>query len=157
MEGPPAPGLEFAFETRLEFTRRDWTGRYPSGERGFTVLAGGEIEGPRLRGRVLPGGADLPHRRADGLVQVEAAYALESWDGFQIYLVNRGYRHGTPEVLERLTGGERVDPSAYYFRTAALFEAPEDSPYAWMSRYLFIGVGDRLPDLRSVIRYFQVL
>lgn len=151
------PALEFAFETHLEFAGRRFTGRYPSGERGITVLSGGLIEGPKLRGRVVPGGADLPHLWEGDVLQVEASYALESWDGHTIYLTNRGFRHGPPEVIDRIKAGEAVDPASYYFRTAAMLEAPVGSPYEWMSRSLFIGVGDRRPDNRSLIRYFQVL
>jgi hypothetical protein len=49
-------------------------------------------------------------------------------DGVLIVITNRGLRRGPKEVSERLGRGEPVDPSQYYFRTSAEFEAPQGSP-----------------------------
>ncbi len=63
--------------------------------------------------------------------------------GGLIYVVNRGIRHGPPEVLQALREGVSVDKSHYYFRTAPVFETivPE---LAWMMRSVFIGDAERL-------------
>jgi hypothetical protein len=58
-------------------------------------------------------------------------------------------------VLSRLNRGEHVDPTSYYFRSAAVFEtsAPE---HAWLTRAVLVGVGERYPD-RVVIRFWELL
>ena len=37
-------------------------------------------------------------------------------------MVSQGFRHGPPEVMARLAGGEDVDPASYFFRTFMRFE-----------------------------------
>jgi hypothetical protein len=73
--------------------------------------ADGSFAGERLSGRVLPGGADWQVIRADGVADLDARYALETTDGALIYVRNRGYRHGPPEVLRALAEGREVDPT----------------------------------------------
>ena len=65
----------------------------------------------------FPGGADWQVVRPDGVLAIEAKYTLEASDGALIMVTNRGMRHGPPEVIEKLTRGEAVDPAHYYFRT----------------------------------------
>ena len=59
-----APGLRFAFRIVLHFDegpRLRFEPAHRSGRRGFVAVKGGEIEGPRLTGRVLPqSGGDWP-------------------------------------------------------------------------------------------------
>jgi hypothetical protein len=86
---------------------------------------------------------------------LDARYTIQAHDGALIYVVNRGVRHGPAEVLSRLNRGEHVDPTSYYFRSAAVFEtsAPE---HAWLTRAVLVGVGERYPD-RVVIRFWELL
>jgi hypothetical protein len=114
------------------------------------------VSGPRFTGRVVPGGADWQVVRPDGVLQIEAKYTLESNDGVLVMVTNRGMRHGPAAVIEKLTRGEVVDPSQYYFRTAAEFEAPTQSKYAWLNRALFIGVAERTPTA-AIVRFYEVL
>ncbi len=53
-----------------------------------------------------------------------------------------GLRHGPPEVLERLTRGEDVEPSLYYFRTVMRFETSDPS-VDWLNRILALARGQR--------------
>jgi hypothetical protein len=70
-------------------------------------------------------------------------------------VTNRGIRRGPPAVMERLGRGEPVDPSEYYFRTVAEFEAPVGSKYEWLNQSLFIGVAERKPDA-AIVRFYRV-
>jgi hypothetical protein len=108
-----------------------------------------------LSGRVIPGGADWQFVRPDGVLDISAKYTLETSDGVLILVDNRGIRHAPPAVLERMSKGEMVPASEYYFRTSAQFEAPLGSKYEWMNRAVFVGVGERLPDA-AVIRFYRV-
>ena len=75
-----------------------------------------------MQGRIVPGGADWQILHSDGAASLDARYTIQTDDGALIYVVNRGVRHGPPEVLARLNRGERVDPASYYFRSVATFE-----------------------------------
>ena len=99
----------------------------PLGERRVVGILGGTFEGPEMRGEVLPGGADWQIVRKDGVLDLDARYALKDQAGGIIRVVSQGYRHGSPEVLEALARGEHVDPSRYFFRTIMRFET--GAPY----------------------------
>lgn len=117
-------------------------GMTPIGERRVINILGGTVEGPKLRGRILPGGADWQFVRADGAAHVEARYTIESDAGALVLVNSEGLRHGPPEVLARLMTGEKVDPSLYYFRTAMRFETA-DPGLDWMNRIIAIARGQR--------------
>jgi len=119
-------------------------GPVPHGTRVIAPITSGAFEGPRLRGKVLPGGGDWTLLRSDGVLELDLRLTLESDDGALIHMTSFGLRHGPPEVLAALARGEAVDPSAYYFRTAPRFEtsAPQ---YAFLSRLIAIAYGDRRP------------
>jgi hypothetical protein len=119
-------------------------GETPQGRRRIIGITGGRFSGERLSGRVLAGGADWQVIRADGVAELDARYTLETSDGALIYVRNRGYRHGSPEVLKKLTSGESVDPSLYYMRTTPRFETG-DARYAWLNRIVCVASGARRP------------
>ena len=117
-------------------------GKTPIGERRVINILGGTVEGPKLTGKILPGGADWQYIRADGAAHVEARYTIESDSGAYILVSSEGVRHGPPDVLARLLTGETVDPSLYYFRTAMRFETG-DPTLDWMNRIIAIARGQR--------------
>ena len=80
-------------------------GDTPLGRRRIIGITGGKFSGPRLSGRILPGGADWQLIRADGVAFLDARYTLETGDGALIYVSNQGYRHGAPDVIARLARG----------------------------------------------------
>lgn len=116
-------------------------GRTPIGERRVINILGGTVEG-RVKGKILPGGADWQFIRADGAAHVEARYTIQSDSNALILVDSEGLRHGPPEVLARLLTGEIVDPSLYYFRTCVRFETG-DKELDWMNRVLTIARGAR--------------
>jgi hypothetical protein len=130
-------------------------GATPYGERRIINILGGTVEGPRLKGKVLPGGADWQIVRSDGVVDLRARYTVETETGGQILVNSEGYRHGPPEVMARLARDETVDPALYYFRAAMRFETA-DPAAAWLNRILAIARGAR--ENRAVrLEVFEVL
>jgi len=117
-------------------------GDTPAGRRRIIPITGGRFDGERLRGRVLPGGADWQIIRPDGVADLDARYTLETVDGALIYVRNHGYRHGLADVLKRLAAGEDVDPALYYMRTTPLFETG-DARYGWLNGIICVGTGAR--------------
>ena len=152
---PPSAATEFAFEARVAVQAPLVVGPSSHGLRRVVPITGGTFEGTNMRGRVVPGGADWQFVRPDGALSVEARYTLETTDSVLIMVTNRGIRRGPPAVIERLGRGERVDPSEYYFRTTAEFEAPVGSKYAWLNESVFIGVAERQRDA-AIIRFYRV-
>jgi hypothetical protein len=129
-------------------------GATPYGERRVVNILGGSVTGMRLRGRILPGGADWQIIRSDGTADIRARYTIEAEDGALILVNSEGLRHGPADVIARLGRGEPVDPALYYFRTALRFETATPS-HAWLNKILAIGRGQR--EARAVrLEVFEV-
>jgi len=135
--------LERLFRAEVALAPAQEIGDGPLGRRRIIPITGGEVSGARLSGRVLPGGADWQIVRPDGVAYLDARYTIETHDGALVYVRNRGYRHGPPDVVARLAAGEPVDPARYYMRTTPWFETG-DARYAWLNRTVCVGSGERL-------------
>ena len=129
-------------------------GTNPDGTHRMIPIIGGTFEGPKLSGKVMPGGADWQRLRPDGVLRLEAHYVLETDQGARISVVNRGLRHVSKDVAERIARGELVAAHEYYFRAAPTFEV-ESGELDWLTRTLFISTGERQADL-VVIRVWAV-
>src|ERR1700687_1581917 len=119
-------------------------GPVPHGTRVTAPIASGQFEGPRLRGKVLPGGGDWTLLRGDGVLELDLRVTLETDDGALIHMTSWGMRHGPADVVAALARGESVDPSAYYFRTLPRFETGHPK-YEFLNRLLAVASGDRRP------------
>jgi hypothetical protein len=144
MELPRPLRSEFLFTLTGTVGSPIEVGEMPQGQRRIVPIEGGAFEGPRLRGRVLPNGADWMSIRPDQVLAIDCRAALETHDGALIYMSYRGFRHGPPEIMEALDRGESVDPSEYYFRISPTFETGRDD-YAWLNRIVAVGIGRRVP------------
>ena len=83
---------------------------------------------------------------------MDVRITLRTDDGCLIYMSYRGVTSITPEVIQRITRGESVDPTEYYFRTTPVFETGAEK-YSWLNRIVAVGVGQRLPTAVSYMVY----
>ncbi len=152
--GLPDPRLRFAFEARVDIAPSLHVGHGPDELVMFTPITGGEVEGPRLNGTVLPGGGDWSTARPDA-TELDARYLLKADDGSVIDIVNRGFWRASEDVERRLRAGEHVDDSEMYYVTSPVFRT--DAPaHRWMCSTVFVGLA-RGDDERVCIRFFEVL
>ncbi len=148
---PNANGREAAMNSRPLMTVRiaaappQKFGAVPHGVRSFVPVTGGDFEGPRLRGRILPGGGDWLLVRSDGVLELDLRITLETDDHALISMTFQGLRHGPPDVIAALGRGEVVDPARYYFRTLPRFETSAET-YAFLNRIVSVGLGEARPD-----------
>jgi hypothetical protein len=117
-------------------------GKTPYGERRVINIIGGTISGPKLEGKILPGGADWQIIRADGVADIYAKYTFQIDGGGLVLVTSSGLRHGPPDVIAKLAKGEGVPRDQYYFRTCVRFETA-DPQADWLNRVLMIAVGER--------------
>lgn len=152
---PFAPALTFAFEIRADLAPTLHVG-HGAGERTeFTPITGGTVDGPLLRGTVLPGGGDWSGTRGD-VCQLDARYLLRAEDGAVIDIVNRGYYHEAGDSPEQFDGDLQVSAPGVYYRTSPVFRT--DAPaHLWLARTVFVGLA-RASDPEAVfIRMYALL
>ncbi len=129
------------FVMRLEVKPPVIVGATPGGFRRVGIVPGGVFEGERLSGTVLDGSSDWQMVRADAIT-LDVRLLLKTDAGEIITMAYRGFRHGPPEVMERIDKGLEVDPASYYFRIAPLFETAAPR-LAWLDRTIAVGTGHR--------------
>lgn len=129
-------------------------GTTPYGGRRVIEILGGRVEG-KVRGKILPGGADWQIIRSDGVADIQARYVIEADSGARVLVTSNGLRHGPPEILAAIARGEKVDPSLYYFRTVMRFEVSETA-LDWLNRTIGIALGER-ERLAVKLDVFEVL
>ena len=122
-------------------------GAVPQGyTRRVMCVSGGRFEGERLRGRVLPGGADVVMERPDGGLHLDVRLVLQTDAGDMIYMTYNGRRNGpTPEIMRKIVNRETSPKGADYFRVVVQFETAAPS-LLWLNDKVAIGTGTREPN-----------
>ena len=151
---PTEPFLEHVFTAQVQVDPPLMLGEAGGRARRIVPIGRGVVEGPRLKGEIIPGGGDWQAIRSNGVTEVLARYVIRAEDGTMISVVNAGIRRASEPVIRRLLAGERVDPELVYFRAAPTFEVGE-GPHAWLTENLFISAGVRRPDSVE-IRFYLV-
>ncbi|MDP3139870.1 MAG: DUF3237 domain-containing protein [Burkholderiaceae bacterium] len=113
--------------------------------RRYMCVTGGSFEGERLRGKVLPGGADSVIERPDGGLHLDVRLVLETDAGELIYMTYFGRRNGPPEVMKKIVAREPIPPGSDYFRVAVQFEASSPN-LRWLNDLVAVGSGTREPN-----------
>ena len=140
------PRLEFVMEVRLTFPEVYTLANVPSGgNRSAVLVSGGTFEGPLLKGRAVPGsGGDYAYFRPDDVAVFDARYL----------------RGRQPDTMTRLRdwafkGGAPVGHEEYYLRGNPTFEVPTGK-HDWLTKHVFIGVGERRSDC-NLLRYYALV
>lgn len=152
----PAPTLEHVCDLAVTIDPPIEVGHTPSGLRRMIPISGGVVRGPRLNGRVLPGGADFQLIVAQGTqAQLDARYVIELDDGSRVFVQNTALRVASAEISQRIMRGEPVDPAAVYFRCQPRLESSAPA-WAWLSESQFVGTGRRAPN-GVYLSFFRVV
>lgn len=134
------PEFEYIMEIKAVCDPSYTVGQTAHGERAIIPIVGGTFEGPRLKGTVIPGGADYQLiDKVKGRTELEAIYSIRTDDGVNIHVRNVGL-----SVMNK---------DGFYFRTAPKFEAPSDSRYDWLNNAIFVCVPEGKPDYISLKIY----
>lgn len=120
---------EFMWDAKVKIGRMIMVGESKRGIRRVIPITGGTFEGPNIKGEVLPGGEDWQLVRPDGDTELYARYLLKTNDGYVIQVINQVTMHMPKE-------GEKGGP---YTKSVLDFEAPNNSPYAYLNHAIFLG------------------
>lgn len=146
--------FDFLFSLSADVGELISMGPAPQGERRVVYIDGGSFEGPAMRGEVL-GGADWQILRSDGVLELDARYAIKEQGGGVVQVLSQGLRHGPPEVMAQLGRGETPDPGSYFFRTIMRFETGAED-LAWLNKVIAVATAERKAR-RVELRAWQLL
>ena len=136
--GLAAPQLRHAFRLDVDLAPPLDIQQTPQGHRRVIPITGGVFHGERIRGLVLPGGADWNVVRHDGVVHLWARYTLQTDDGCLISILNEGLQRGPTDTMARILAGQPFDTAEWYSRTMARFEVAGER-YKWLNEAIFVG------------------
>jgi hypothetical protein len=137
------PTLQFVAHLNVTIAPALSIGDVGHGTREVIPITGGTVAGPKLTGKVIPGGADWGLDLGGGEFRVTARYTLELDDATLVSVINRGTVYET-------TDGHFVG------RTIPQFEV-QDGPHDWLRRSVFVGTLDADPSGEFVtLKFYQV-
>lgn len=117
--------------------------------RRVSNIAGGQFEGPRLRGEVVSSGADWSELGLDSagnaIIALDVRSVWRTDDEVNIYVTYGGRFVIPADLMETFADPSQMDaldPSKYYFRTNPVFEV-SDERYAWLNTIVTVGIGKR--------------
>jgi hypothetical protein len=114
-------------------------GPLPEGIRVNFYTTGGEITGPRIRGRLRPVGGDWATVRRDGLAIVDVRATFETHDGALILATYPGVIDLGEDGYDKFLRGEL--PVTAKIRTSPRFGTSHPE-YVWLNRLHCIGIGE---------------
>lgn len=141
--------LEYLFSSQSKLTYPpENLGETPEGIRLNFYREGGEIEGPKLRGRFLPVGGDWLLIRPDGVGMVDVRGTIESEDGALIYQTYSGALDFGPEAIAALRAGQF--PKLVLSRIVPRFLTSHPD-YLWLNRLQAVGIGESRAELGGTL------
>lgn len=138
------PVLNELFTLHVTLAEPIDVGAVPSGGRRVFDTTGGWLDGPRLKGRVMPSGGDWLLIGNDGVGRLDVRALVETDDGAKIYFQYHGVLVVNEAVVGALTSGGETQFGDTYYMTSPRFETGHPD-YAWLNTVVTIGEGRLLP------------
>lgn len=138
-DGAPELKYEYLCTAEAELEPAQPVGKTPHGTRMIVYVKSGTVTGPKISGKVLPGGGDWYLVRPDGVGEVDVRATIQTDDGALIYTHYKGV----------------IDSKNGYFRTTPRYETTSEK-YAWLNSIVAVGVGS---SIEKGVRYdiFRIL
>lgn len=138
---------------RTPFTE---VGETPYGRRIIADVAAGAFEGARLRGQLLPSGADWLLVDRTGIGRLDVRICMQTEDGANIYAHYYGVIDLDESVMQALTGGGETQFGQRRFLTTPRFECG-DPRYAWLNDLIAVAEGRVISGHGVEYRVFEVV
>lgn len=123
-------------------------GPTPEGLKINFYVTGGEVTGPKIKGKVRPVGADWYTLRTDGVGVLNVRATIETNDGALIYVTYRGVSDGGEDAYERFLKGEPAEGGAPIHTAPVMTTSHPD--YLWVNRIQCVGIGQSFPESNEV-------
>ena len=132
--------MEHATSYLATLSEPEVIGPVAEGLRLNIYVTGATVDGPRMKGKVLPVGADWLTVRTDGVGVLDVRATIETDDGALIYTYYKGVADLGPEGYKNFLEGAPPPADGIELRTNPWFQTAHPN-YQWMTRGLFVGVG----------------
>ena len=124
-------------------------GPVPEGIRVNFYITGGEVSGPKLRGKLRPVGADWLTIRTDGVAILDIRTTIETHDEALIYVNYPGVVDLGEEGYQKFLNDESP-PSGLPIRTNPRCHTAHPN-YQWLNRLFCLGIGQAFLDRSEVV------
>lgn len=110
------------------------------GERVIGQVAGGSVEGPKIKGIAKPFGADWLLIRHDGVWVVDVRLVIETDDGALIHVTYPGIVDISVEEGNQMLSGVPLEKK-FGIHTTPRFETGHEN-YLWMNKIMSVATGE---------------
>lgn len=141
--------LEYVTSYTATLSEPEVIGPIAEGLRLNIYVTGGTVDGPRMRGKILPVGADWLTVRTDGVAVLDVRATIETDDGALVYTYYKGVADLGPDGYQSFLEGAPPPPDGIPLRTNPWFQTSHAS-YLWMTRGLFVEIGKAYLDRQEV-------
>jgi hypothetical protein len=132
--------LEHVTSMSATISEPEIIGVVPEGIRATAYVTGGDLHGPKIKGRLLPVGGDWWTVRTDGVAILDVRATLSTDDGALIYTFYQGTADLGPNGYERVLEGAPPPPEGVDLRICPRYQTSHPD-YLWLNRAVCIGVG----------------
>lgn len=104
----------------------------------YTVLPGGWVKGPSIRGELIQPAADWIRAMPNGTQKIDVRESIKADDGSIIFVSITGRIVMPDKLAEKYKAGEILGPDELYFVIAPTFETSSKT-YGWLNDIVAIG------------------
>jgi hypothetical protein len=141
--------LEYVMSYTATLKEPEVIGPLPEGLRLNFYVTGGEVIGPKIKGRVLPVGGDWLTIRSDGVGILDVRATVLTDDGALIYLDYTGALDAGPDGHAKALAGTLPDTLPLKVVSRVRTVHPE---YLWLNRLQFVQFGEAVLS-KLMVRY----
>ena len=131
--------LDHLFSYRVTLSPPEVIGPVPEGIRVNIHITGGEVDGPKARGKIRPRGVDWMTIRRDGVAILDVRITIETHDGALIFAPYSGVGDLGENGYEQFLQG--APPQTVPLRIVPRFLTAHPE-YQWLNRLQCLGIGE---------------
>lgn len=124
-------------------------GPTPDGLKMNIYVTGGEVSGPKIRGKILPVGGDWFTLRPDGIGVLDVRATMKTNDDALIYVSYHGITDLGEDAYNETLKGESTPQEAYVRSNPKLSTAHPN--YIWLNRLFCLGIAKVSADVSEII------
>lgn len=137
MAGEPTTSLHTEYLMTLH-APLDAPATIDDGLRVVNVPAGGWVDGPRIKGKLLSPSGDWLRTMPSGVSRLDVRATIQTDDGQLVFVSYNGVVKWEKEALDRFVKGETIKADECYFITAPTFETKSEK-YGWLNAVQAVG------------------